>query len=166
MGGGVYTASRLRGLAAHQYAKGETGNAGGRPKTKPITDLMRALLAGDIETFRAAPRPLQIVVARWYGMSLDDPKALSLLLERVEGHVPKVEEQELPAIVVQVQSIVTNGHRVDASPGTGADFAPLPGSDLPVSSPEAEEVEVERLPEFDVRVSRPIEVEDDDDDES
>jgi hypothetical protein len=64
------------------------------------------LLAGDLEGFRALPRPLQLQIARWYGDSLTDPRSRALLLDRIEGRVAEELPPPLPEIVVEVQRLV------------------------------------------------------------
>lgn len=97
----------LAALVPTQWKAGDPSpNPTGKPKTKPITDAMRLLLDGNLEAFRRLPRPLQLVVGRWYGATLHDPRALSLLLDRIEGRVTDELPPPLPEIVVEVQRLV------------------------------------------------------------
>lgn len=79
------------------WKPGQSGNPGGRPKTKPLTDGMRMLLEGDKEGFLALPKPLRLQIARWYGDALTCAKSRALLLDRMEGGVPRaVDDKPLP----------------------------------------------------------------------
>lgn len=114
----------LAALVPTQYQPGESGNKGGRPATKPITDGMRLLLAGDKDAFLKLPRTLQLIIGRWYGQAWSDPRGMALLLERIEGRVMDAPERPLPTISfveqhfgpVHVHGAKTPPRVIDAQP--------------------------------------------------
>ena len=93
---------------ATQCKPGESGNPGGRPKSKPITDLLRKLIEEDPEQAKAIVRKL-----------LEQAKKGSLghfkeLTDRIEG--PVVQQQESKAdVMLKVAECIAEGRkRVEA----------------------------------------------------
>jgi hypothetical protein len=80
-------------MAAAQWRPGQSGNVGGRPKTKPITDALRELMAeeytGKEERFRGLTNA-QVLALRLFEMAEGgDLKALEELATRLEGRAPQ-----------------------------------------------------------------------------
>lgn len=138
---------QLAALERNQYAPGESGNSGGRPKSKPLTDAMRLFLAGDEAEYMKVPQPTRTQVEAWYRDSLECPKSRALLLDRVEGSLPKASEQkELPRIAFTMQPI--RRHSLPAGPISESprEGTSLPSGDPSVSRAKPEVVEVEAVP--------------------
>lgn len=80
-------------MVASQWKPGESGNPSGRPKTKPITDALRELMAeeytGKEERFRGLTNA-QVLALRLFEMAEGgDLKALEELATRLEGRAPQ-----------------------------------------------------------------------------
>lgn len=88
----------LAALKPTQFKPGQSGNAAGGPKTKPLTDAMRLYLAGEDEAFGKLPKRLREQILAWYGDALIDPRSRALLLDRVEGKVDDAPDRPLPQI--------------------------------------------------------------------
>lgn len=72
---------------ATQFKPGQSGNPGGKPKTKPLTDRMRDLLETQIGTGDKVLA--DVIVLQWARMIRKlDSSALKELLNRIEGSVP------------------------------------------------------------------------------
>jgi hypothetical protein len=71
---------------AHIWKPGQTGNAGGRPKRKPLTDALRAAL--DEPVTEEIRRKLNLKAGTTYAEVL----ALSLVREALKGKVPAFSE--------------------------------------------------------------------------
>lgn len=104
----------LAALVPTQWKAGDPSpNPTGKPKTKPITDAMRLLLAGDREAFIALPVPLRRLCGAWYRHAMLDPRGLALLLDRIEGRIEDAPPRPLPSISFIEQHFdnvhVTNG---------------------------------------------------------
>lgn len=109
---------QLEALVRNQYRPGETGNPGGAPRTKPISDALRALLAGDEAKWAKVPKPTQDFVTTMYGDALQGcTKSRALILDRVEGSLPRAVEEKLLPIVEfltpQRRAPQLNGHVVE-----------------------------------------------------
>jgi hypothetical protein len=75
-----------------RFKPGQSGNPSGRPKTKPITDRMRAF----IETEEGSELVADAIVKEWRLMiKAGDSSALRELLRRLEGEVPQKIEAEI-----------------------------------------------------------------------
>jgi hypothetical protein len=80
-------------MQAAQWRPGQSGNVGGRPKTKPITDALRELMAeeytGKEERFKGLTNA-QVLALRLFEMAEGgDLKALEELATRLEGRAPQ-----------------------------------------------------------------------------
>ncbi len=145
------TQKQLAALAVYQYPPGTSGNAGGKPKSKPLTEGMRLLLAGDVEGFMQLPKPLKLIIGRWYGQAWSSPHGMALLLERIEGKVPQtLEHRELPSVQFVMQMIKEPSKGLSTSSGSGPDSTTLKGAAAPSQEsngrngharPQVEEVE-------------------------
>lgn len=105
-------------LAPHQWKPGQTGNPGGRPRTKPITDRVRDAL----EEIGEDGRPLAAAVVReWLQMIVDgDLAALRELLDRVEGPLTQALKHEHDGgLTVRVEYADAHSDAPPAAPGPG-----------------------------------------------
>lgn len=85
-------------LVPTQFKPGQSGNPGGKPAIKPITDAMRLLLANERDAFIALPKPLKKLCGAWYSHAVRDSRGLAVLLDRIEGKIGDGPERPLPSI--------------------------------------------------------------------
>jgi hypothetical protein len=79
------------GSRATQFRKGESGNPGGRPKTKPVSDALRLLLALEVakyKKFRAKTQAQKIARRMIYDAAKGISTMVREVLDRTEGKVP------------------------------------------------------------------------------
>jgi len=89
---------------ATQFKPGESGNPGGRPKSKPITDLLRELLEEDPQMARDIAKKLLQLAKKG---SLGHFKEMT---DRIEG--PVVQQQESKAdVMLKVAECIAEGRK-------------------------------------------------------
>jgi hypothetical protein len=80
-------------MIASQWKPGESGNPSGRPKTKPISDALRELLAeeyaGNEERFKGLSNAHVLAVKLFEMADAGDLKALQEITNRLEGMAPQ-----------------------------------------------------------------------------
>lgn len=76
-----------------QFKPGQSGNPGGRPKDRPLTDALRRALALEIADKRKGKTKAdQIAVALVNKAAEGDVPAYREIADRVEGKVPQAQE--------------------------------------------------------------------------
>lgn len=110
----------VENLIPYQFKPGESGNPGGRPKTRPVTDYVREQLERQIPTVMRVKLPA--VFAQLYGESATfgqmlafqmiaqaatgERRAMKEVLDRVEGKVTQqLASDEIDSIQLTVRRI-------------------------------------------------------------
>jgi hypothetical protein len=90
------TQRQLEALKPTQFQPGQSGNAGGRPKIKPISDALRQLLdeaySGREKRFQGLSN-LRVMALRMFELAIaGDLRAMQEIADRVEGKIAQRQE--------------------------------------------------------------------------
>ena len=107
--------SEQRGIYAHQWQPGKSGNPGGRPKLTPITDWLRKLIdqpdgSGKTGGERIARHLVE--VASSSGTKTAVPAA-EMILDRIEGRVPSRLELDAHILVATPDQLIEASRRME-----------------------------------------------------
>ena len=81
-------------IVPHQWKPGESGNPGGRPKKKPITEIYEELLAEGV-TRDSIKKTMRALVGKKNGLAV---QALREMADRIEGRAQGTDIVEIPGL--------------------------------------------------------------------
>lgn len=101
------------------WKPGESGNPGGRPQTKPLTDTLRRILEMPAdEKFKPATK-LEKAAWKWYRAILEDAKSRAQALDRLEGKVAQPVESAVRIVEADEDIDPGRSEAEEAPPGPG-----------------------------------------------
>jgi hypothetical protein len=98
-------------LIPHRWQPGQSGNPGGRPKKKPITEIYEELLAEGV-TRNDIKKTMRALVRKKNGLAV---QALREMADRIEGRAAGIESVEMSGLEGLAEAI-QEGRKRAASP--------------------------------------------------